>query len=202
VNIGFLEVPIREIMKNIVLLLILAISTLMAQEKTASFGGGCFWCMEAAFEPVKGVLSAESGYMGGEANTANYKEVSQGRSGHYEVVQVRYNPLVISYKDLLDIFWRNIDPVDEEGQFHDKGQQYQTVIFYQNRQEKALAQDSKKALNASGRFRKAVATQIKPAKEFFKAESYHQDYFKKNSLRYKMYKNASGREKYLENSWK
>ncbi|PHR55759.1 MAG: peptide-methionine (S)-S-oxide reductase [Arcobacter sp.] len=189
-------------MKKIILMLVLLISTLVAQEKTANFAGGCFWCMEAAFQPVKGVISAESGYMGAEAKTANYKEVSSGRSGHYEVVQVRYDSSIISYKELLDIFWRNIDPVDEKGQFYDRGQQYETVIFYQNKEEKALAESSKDGLNNSGRFSKPIATQIKPAKEFFKAESYHQDYFKKNSLRYKMYKNASGREKYLEKAWK
>ncbi|HIC42761.1 MAG TPA: peptide-methionine (S)-S-oxide reductase MsrA [Sulfurimonas sp.] len=188
-------------MKKLTLILLLLLSNAFSQEKTASFAGGCFWCMEAAFEPVKGVISAESGYMGGEANTANYKEVSQGRSGHYEVVHVRYDNSIISYEELINIFWKNIDPVDAKGQFYDKGQQYKTVIFYQNRQEKAWAIKSKKALNDLGRFSKEIATQIKPAKEFFKAEAYHQDYFKKNSLRYKMYKNASGREKYLKKAW-
>ena len=189
-------------MKKIILLLALLINSLLAEDKTASFAGGCFWCMEAAFQPVKGVLSAESGYMGGEANTANYKKVSEGKSGHYEVVHVRYDDAIISYTELLDIFWKNIDPLDENGQFYDKGQQYQTVIFYQNRQEKVSAITSKQHLDSSGRFTQAIATQIKPAKEFFKAEAYHQDYFKKNSLRYKMYKNSSGREKYLEKTWK
>lgn len=189
-------------MKKIIFMLVLFLSTVWGEEKTANFAGGCFWCMEAAFQPVKGVISAESGYMGGEANTANYKEVSEGRSGHYEVVQVRYESSKISYKELLDIFWRNVDPTDENGQFYDKGQQYKTVIFYQNRQEKDQAKVSKIQLNNSGRFSKPIATEIKPAKEFFKAEAYHQDYFRKNSLRYKMYKKGSGREKYLEKTWK
>ena len=189
-------------MKKITFIFLLSLGLLQAQEKTASFGGGCFWCMEAAFQPLKGVISAESGYMGGKASTANYKAVSEGKSGHYEVVRVRYDSDIISYQDLLDTFWKNIDPVDENGQFYDRGQQYQTVIFYQNPQEKALAKASKKELSESGRFNKEIATQIRAAKEFFKAESYHQDYFKKNSLHYQMYKKSSGRDKYLDKSWK
>jgi len=189
-------------MKKITLIFLLLLTALNADEKTANFAGGCFWCMEAAFQPVKGVISAESGYMGGEAHTANYQAVSEGNSGHYEVVQVRYDPDVISYKALLEVFWKNIDPTDENGQFYDQAQQYQTVIFYQNQEEKVLAKASKKALNESGRFSQKIATKIKPAKEFFKAEAYHQDYFKKNSLRYQMYKKGSGREKFLEKAWK
>jgi len=189
-------------MKKITFIFLLGIGLLQAQERTASFAGGCFWCMEAAFQPLRGVISAESGYMGGTASTANYKAVSEGNSGHYEVVRVVYDPKLISYQDLLDTFWKNIDPVDENGQFYDQGQQYQTVIFYQNQEEKALAETSKKELNQSGRFSEEIATKIKPAKEFFRAESYHQDYFKKNSLRYQMYKKGSGREKYLEKVWK
>jgi len=189
-------------MKKITLLMILFLNTLIAQEKIANFAGGCFWCMEAAFQPVKGVISAESGYMGGEEKTANYKEVSGGRSGHYEVVQVRYEDSIISYTQLLDIFWKNIDPTNEKGQFYDKGQQYQTVIFYNTKEENFLAKSSKEVLNNSKRFSKPIATQIKPAKKFFKAEVYHQDYFEKNTLRYEMYKKGSGREKYLEKVWK
>ena len=189
-------------MKKITLVFILLFTTLFAEEKMATFGGGCFWCMEAAFQPLEGVLRAESGYMGGEAHSANYDKVSSGKSSHYEVVQVRYDSNVISYKQLLDVFWRNIDPLDENGQFYDKGNQYKTVIFYQNQLEKELALASKAALNKSGRFSKEIVTEIKPSKEFFKAEVYHQDYFKKNSLRYKMYKKASGREEYLKKVWK
>jgi len=189
-------------MKKIIIMFLLMASVLLAEERTATFGGGCFWCMEAAFQPVKGVVSAESGYMGGEAHTATYKVVSQGKSGHYEVVQVHYNPELISYAQLLDIFWKNIDPTDKEGQFADKGQQYQTVIFYQNKEEKELAIKSKELLNRSGKFEKTIATRIYPAKEFYPAEAYHQDYFKKNSLHYKMYKKGSGREDYIRRTWK
>ena len=158
--------------------------------------------MEAAFQPLKGVISADSGYMGGEANSANYQEVSGGKSSHYEVVQIRYDDTVISYTQLLKVFWENIDPTDNEGQFYDKGKQYKTVIFYQNTEEKEWALSSKEELKKSGRFKEEIATQIEEVKEFFKAESYHQDYFKKNSLRYKLYKKASGREEYLKKVWK
>jgi len=189
-------------MKKITFILLMLVGVLEAEERTATFAGGCFWCMEAVFQPLAGVISAESGYMGGEAYTANYKAVSSGDSGHYEVVRVRYDSKKISYEKLLDVFWRNIDPLDKKGQFYDKGQQYETVIFYQNRQEKVLAKESKKALNATGRFSQQIATVIRPSTEFFKAEEYHQDYFKKNAFRYKMYKNASGRDKFLNETWK
>ena len=176
--------------------------SLWAEEKTATFGGGCFWCMEAAFQPLKGVLSVESGYMGGTASTANYAAVSKGNSGHYEVVQVRYETEIISYKELLDVFWRNIDPTDPTGQFADKGKQYETIIFYQDDVEKELAKASKKALDESGKFSKGIVTKIEPAKAFFPAEEYHQDYFKKNSLHYQLYKRGSGRTGYLKKTWK
>jgi len=189
-------------MKKIILILFLFLASLEAEERTANFAGGCFWCMEAVFQPLKGVTSVESGYMGGESVTANYKTVSSGTSGHYEVVQVRYDSDKITYKELLDVFWKNIDPTDENGQFYDQGEQYKTAVFYQNAKQKALAKQSKKDLNDSGRFSKDIATKIKPAKEFFKAEEHHQDYFKKNTLRYKMYKNASGRENYKNKMWK
>lgn len=189
-------------MKKILIIFVLLFSALHAEERIATFAGGCFWCMEAVFQPLKGVISAESGYMGAEALTANYEAVSQGNSGHYEVVQIRYESKLISYEKLLDVFWRNIDPIDTQGQFYDKGEQYETVIFYQNKKQKHLATLSKKELNDSGRFSKKIATQIKPSKEFFKAEEYHQDYFKNKASHYKMYKKASGREKYLNQIWK
>jgi methionine-S-sulfoxide reductase len=131
-------------MKKTLMTMLILLGTLCAEEKTATFGGGCFWCIEAAFQPVKGVLSAESGYMGGEASTANYTAVSEGDSGHYEVVQVRYDTKIISYKELLDIFWKNIDPTDPAGQFADKGKQYESIIFYQDTIEKEVALASKK----------------------------------------------------------
>lgn len=189
-------------MKKSLIIFLLLLSSLWAEEKTAVFGGGCFWCIEAAFQPVKGVLSAESGYMGGEASTANYTDVSKGNSGHYEVVQVRYDTKDISYKELLEIFWKNIDPTDPNGQFADKGKQYKSIIFYQNDTEKEYAQASKKALDDSGKFSRSIVTKIEPAKEFFPAEEYHQDYFKKNSLHYQLYKRGSGRAGYIEKTWK
>lgn len=187
---------------KIILGLLLFMGITMAQEQTATFGGGCFWCMEAAFQPLKGVQEVDSGYMGGNPLEANYQEVSTGRSGHYEVVRVHYNSKIITYEELLEVFWKNIDPTDERGQFADKGKQYQTVIFYTNREQKVLAKASKQELEDSGKFDKKIATKIKAAKEFFKAESYHQDYFKKNALRYQLYKKGSGREDYINKTWK
>jgi len=188
--------------KKIIFISLLLLSTLWAEDKTATFGGGCFWCMEAAFQPLKGVKSVVSGYMGAEASTANYQAVSTGKSGHYEVVQIVYDPDLISYKELLDVFWKNIDPTDKEGQFADKGQQYKTVIFYHNETDKEMAVLSRETLNASSKFKNSIVTKIKPAKEFFRAEEYHQDYFKKNSLRYQLYKKGSGREDYINKTWK
>ncbi len=182
--------------------LLLVITVSMAQEETATFGGGCFWCMEAAFQPLKGVKEVDSGYMGGNSWAANYEEVSSGNSGHYEVVQIHYDSDIITYQQLLDVFWKNIDPTDERGQFADKGKQYETVVFYTNPEQKILAQASKKALEKSGKFEKKIATKIKEAKAFFKAEEYHQDYFKKNAIRYQLYKKGSGREDYIKKTWK
>ncbi len=189
-------------MQKTILLFLLLVNSVLAQEKSAVFGGGCFWCMEAAFQPLKGVISAESGYMGGDASSVGYDQVSQGNSGHYEVVQVRYQSDVITYQQLLNVFWRNIDPTDQNGQFTDKGEQYKTVIFYQDESEKTAAEKSKHELSASAKFDKAIATEIKPVKEFFRAEEYHQDYFKKNSWHYQMYKKGSGRESYIKRTWK
>ena len=187
---------------KIILGFLLFMSISMAQEQTATFGGGCFWCMEAAFQPLKGVSEVDSGYMGGDPLAANYQDVSRGNSGHYEVVRVHFDNEVISYEQLLEVFWKNIDPTDERGQFADKGKQYETVIFYGNQKQKVLAKSSKQALADSKKFDKKIATKIKPVKEFFKAESYHQDYFKKNALRYQLYKKGSGREAYINKTWK
>ncbi len=189
-------------MKKISMIFLIFLASVWAEEKTAVFGGGCFWCIEAAFQPIEGVLSAESGYMGGEVSTANYTDVSKGKSGHYEVVQVHYDSEVISYKELLEIFWKNIDPTDPAGQFADKGKQYESIIFYQSEMERKYAYASKKALDDSGRFGKSIVTKIEPAKVFFPAEVYHQDYFKKNALHYQLYKRRSGRAEYIEKTWK
>ena len=189
-------------MQKTIIILIFLTLIVQAEENKATFAGGCFWCMEAVFQPLNGVISVESGYMGGKKAKANYKSVSRGDSGHYEVVEIRYDSDKISYTKLLDTFWRNIDPLDNQGQFYDKGEQYQTVIFYHNTKQKELALSSKRNLNALKRFSGKIATKIKPSKEFFKAEDYHQDYFKRNTLQYQMYKKASGRDKYLRQLWK
>lgn len=168
----------------------------------AVFAGGCFWHTEAAFEEVDGVVSAVSGYTGGHVENPMYEQVSSGLTGHYEAVEVTYDPSVISYEQLLDIFWRNIDPIDQFGQFYDKGSQYKTAIFYQNEAQRKLAEESKKKLQESGGFDKPIATAILPASKFYKAEEYHQDYYKKSATRYQAYKKGAGFEEKLDRIWK
>jgi len=160
----------------------------------ATFAGGCFWCMEAPFEYEDGVISVISGYAGGKASTANYKAVSSGRSEHLEVVQVKYDPSKISYEALLDIFWRQIDPTDAGGSFVDRGKQYSSAIFYHDKQQEKAADASKQALNDSKLFDSPVATEVRAFDAFYPAEDYHQDYYKENTLRYKLYRNGSGRD--------
>jgi len=169
--------------------------------ETATFAGGCFWCMEPPFEVLEGVENVITGYTGGEMENPSYEEVSSGRTGHYEAVQVTYDPDKISYERLLDVYWRQINPIDEGGQFADQGSQYKTAIFYHNQMQKDLAEKSKLKLDNSGKFDKPIATQILPYKAFYKAEDYHQDYYKTNADRYKYYKQGSGRETYLEETW-
>ena len=170
--------------------------------ETATFAGGCFWCMEAAFESADGVNEVISGYTGGELENPTYEQVSRGGTGHYEAVQVYYNPEQISYMELLDIYWRNINPTDPDGQFADRGSQYKTAIFYHNEEQKNDAITSKKMLDESGVFSDPIATEILPMMKFYKAEEYHQDYYKKNVLHYKMYSELSGRESFIEETWK
>lgn len=167
----------------------------------ATFAGGCFWCMEPPFRKLKGVLDVVSGYTGGKKNNPTYEEVSSGRTGHVEAVQITYDPTKITYQDLLDVYWKQIDPTDVGGQFADKGSQYKSVIFYHTKEQQTLAEASKKMLNSSGRFEKPVMTEILPATAFYPAEAYHQDYAKKHSVQYNLYKKASGRERYLEKIW-
>ena len=168
---------------------------------TATFAGGCFWCVEADFEKVDGVVEVLSGYTGGHKDNPTYEEVSAGGTGHVEAVQVFYDPKKISYKDLLNIFWRHVDPTDPKGQFVDIGQQYRTVIFYQNEEEKLLAEESKKQLGESGKFEKPVVTEIVKLDKFFPAEDYHQDYYKTHALRYKYYRWNSGRDQFIGKVW-
>lgn len=169
--------------------------------QTATFAGGCFWCMEAAFHTLDGVKDVISGYTGGDVENPTYEQVTSGATGHYESIQVTYDPSKISYNDLLDFFWRNIDPTDSEGQFVDKGSQYRTAIFYHSEEQKQLAEGSKKSLARSGIIDGDIATQILPAKEFYKAEEYHQDYYKQRTKEYERYEKGSGRKEKLEDLW-
>lgn len=168
---------------------------------TATFAGGCFWCMEPPFEKLAGVREVISGYTGGSKVNPTYEEVSSGATGHLESVEVIYDPSVISYDRLLDVFWKNIDPTDSGGQFVDKGGQYRSAIFYHSEEQKRLAETSKQKLGASGIFQKPIVTEILPATTFYKAEDYHQDYYKKNPTKYKFYRYNSGRDQFLEKTW-
>jgi peptide methionine sulfoxide reductase msrA/msrB len=180
-------------------------SSLMKTEnmkyKTATFAGGCFWCVESDFEKVDGVIEAVSGYTGGDVPNPTYKQVSAGGTGHTEAIQVTYDPDKVTYKELLDILWRHMDPTDAGGQFVDRGSQYRPAIFYHDEEQKRIAEESKADLEKSGRFSKPIATEIVPLTEFYPAEDYHQDYYKKNPLRYKMYRYGSGRDQFLKSRW-
>jgi peptide-methionine (S)-S-oxide reductase len=167
----------------------------------AYFAGGCFWCMEEAFEKVEGVLSATSGYMGGTVANPSYEEVSAGRTGHAESVEVVYDPARVSYQKLLDAFWHNIDPITPNAQFCDHGSQYRSAIFFQTDEEKRASDISKQAIEQSKRFKEPIVTQIVMASQFYPAEEYHQDFYKKNPVRYKFYKYNCGRAKRLEELW-
>ena len=169
--------------------------------KTATFAGGCFWCVESDFEKVDGVVEAVSGYTGGDEPNPTYKQVAAGRTGHTEAIQVHYDPDIITYKELLDVFWRHMDPTDAGGQFVDRGSQYRSAIFYHDEEQKRLAEESKAELDKSGRFSKPVVTEIVPLTEFYKAEDYHQDYYKKSPRRYKFYRYGSGRDQFLNKVW-
>lgn len=167
----------------------------------ATFAGGCFWCMVSPFQKMPGVTKVESGYTGGHCEKPTYEEVCSNATGHYEAVQVTYDPAVIPYDRLLEVFWRQIDPTDPGGQFNDRGQSYQTAIFYHNEEQKQKAEASKKALVESFRFDLPVATKIIPASEFYTAEEYHQDYHRKNPVHYTMYRKGSGREGFIRQHW-
>lgn len=167
----------------------------------ATFGGGCFWCMEPPFDIVDGVLETTSGYMGGDKVNPTYKEVSNGSTGHAEVVRVKYDPKKVSYEKLLDIFWRNVDPTTKDRQFVDIGSQYRSAIFYYNDEQKKAALLSKEKLEKENVFGAAIVTEISRATDFYPAEEYHQDFYKKNSIRYKYYRFNSGRDQYLKKIW-
>ncbi|MEE4165156.1 MAG: peptide-methionine (R)-S-oxide reductase MsrB [Desulfocapsaceae bacterium] len=170
-------------------------------EQTAIFGGGCFWCMEPPFEQQPGVIDVVAGYTGGTREKASYDQVSSGRTNHIESVRVRYDPRQVSYKELLDIFWRQIDPTDDGGQFADRGRHYKTAIFYSSEEQRAAAEQSKKALENSGIFERPIVTAVVPAQPFYEAEEYHQDYYLKNVQHYERYKKGSGREAFITSVW-
>ena len=178
-----------------------ALPTSYAATAKATFAGGCFWCVEEAFEKVPGVTAAVSGYMGGKTKNPTYEQVSTGGSGHAEVVQVEFDPAKVTYAKLLDVFWKNIDPTQPNGQFCDHGSQYRSAIFYHDAEQKKLAEASKVALDKSKPFKGDIVTQIVPAGEFYAAEDYHQDFYKKSALRYKFYKTGCGREARLQSLW-
>ena len=168
---------------------------------TAIFAGGCFWCVEEAFEKVPGVIAAVSGFVGGTVANPSYEQVMVKNTGHAEAVQVTYDPGKVTYPQLVDWFWRNIDPLDAAGQFCDKGNPYRSGIFYQDDAQKKIAESSKQALQASGRFKQPIVTEITAAGPFYLAEDYHQDYYKKNANRYQFYKHGCGRVQRLEQIW-
>jgi len=171
------------------------------REEIATFAGGCFWCMEPPFEKLEGVSAVVSGYTGGSEENPGYRQVSSGATGHAEAVQIRFDPDRVSYAELLEVFWRNIDPTTADAQFVDQGTQYRTAIFYHDEEQRRLAEASREALEKSGRFEAPIVTEITPATAFYPAEDYHQDYYKKNPLRYKFYRYGSGRDGYLERVW-
>jgi methionine-S-sulfoxide reductase len=172
-----------------------------AATERAIFAGGCFWCMESPFEEIPGVIEVLSGYTGGEKLDPTYKEVSAGGTGHTEAVEVLYDPKQVSYSELLDVFWMQINPTDAGGQFVDRGTQYRSGIYQLNSEQQRLAEASKQLLAQSGRFAKPVITEIVAAGKFYPAEEYHQDYYKKNPIRYKYYRYGSGRDKFLDQVW-
>lgn len=171
------------------------------QVAKATFAGGCFWCMEHPFDELDGVVSTISGYTGGPIKNPTYEQVSAGKTGHAEAVQITYDPKRIGYEKLLEVFWKNVDPTDVGGQFCDRGSQYRTAIFYHDETQKQLAEQSRKELESSGRLKQPIVTEIVRASDFYAAEAYHQDYYKKNPLRYKVYRYGCGRDARLKELW-
>lgn len=167
----------------------------------ATFAGGCFWCMEEAFDAVDGVLSTTSGYTDGDVRNPTYEQVSQGNTGHAEAVRIEYDPSVVSYRELLDVFWHNIDPLDAGGQFCDRGDQYRSAIFYHDDEQRELAERSKRELEERDALPGDIVTEITAATPFYAAEDYHQDYYQRNPLRYRFYKFTCGRPARLEELW-
>jgi peptide methionine sulfoxide reductase msrA/msrB len=184
-------------------LLLLSISSIAQNNLAkATFAGGCFWCMESPFEKMEGVISVVSGYTGGHKEDPSYQEVSAGVTGHMEAVQILYDPSKITFSELLNVFWKQIDPTDPGGQFVDRGDQYGTAVFYHNEEQRILAEKSKEELAKSGIYEKPIVTKIRKSSKFYEAEDYHQNYHRKNPIRYKYYRFNSGRDQYLKTIWK
>lgn len=167
----------------------------------ATFAGGCFWCMVKPFDQQPGIESVISGYTGGHVENPTYEQVCSETTGHYEAVQITFDPAVYPYKDLVELYWQLIDPTDAGGQFFDRGQSYETAIFYHDDEQKEIAESSKAALEASGKFDKPIAVKILPAKPFYPAEDYHQQYYRKNPLHYERYSHGSGRVAFQQQHW-
>ena len=186
---------------GIILLATLSVQVVKAQEAIATFAGGCFWCVESDFDHVPGVLRTTSGYTGGTLENPTYKVVGAGGTGHREAVEIVFDPEVVSYEQMLEIFWRSVDPTDGGGQFCDRGETYTTAIFANDSEQAELAQSSKQTLEASGKLNKSIATTIETAGPFYPAEDYHQDYYNKNPLRYKFYRLSCRRDSRVEQLW-
>lgn len=174
----------------------------MEKREQATFAGGCFWCMVEPFDERPGIEKVVSGYTGGTVENPTYEQVASNQTGHVEAVQITYNPSIISYEDIVETFWQQIDPTDPGGQFHDRGESYQTAIFYHNDMQKNIAEKSKEQLEKSGKFSKPIATKILPAKSFYEAEEEHQHYYKKQPFHYRMYEKGSGRKDFIQKHWK
>ncbi|WP_026689586.1 peptide-methionine (S)-S-oxide reductase MsrA [Alteribacter aurantiacus] len=170
--------------------------------KKATFAGGCFWCMVSPFDEQPGIEKIVAGYTGGKTENPTYREVCTNTTGHLEAVQITYDPDVFKYEKLLELYWSQIDPTDPGGQFHDRGESYKTAIFFHDDEQKKLAEQSREKLAASGKFKKPICTEIRPASVFFEAEEYHQDYYKKNPTHYNMYRKGSGRADFLNTHWR
>lgn len=184
--------PVKREHKDIVL----------SKYETATLAGGCFWCMESFFQEQKGVVEVISGYAGGKEKNPSYEQVSSGITGHRESIQVFFNPKIITYEKIIELYWTQIDPTDTKGQFVDKGNQYTSAIFYHDKEQKNIAEESKRKLSESGRFDKPIVTEIIPFTSFYPAEDYHQDYYKKKLIQYKLYSVGSGRKEYQKKNWK
>ena len=172
-----------------------------SQQAKATFAGGCFWCMEEAFEKIEGVVSAVSGYTGGQVENPTYEQVSAGGTGHTESIEITFDPSKVTYNKLLEVYWRNVDPTTPNAQFCDHGSQYRTAIFYHDENQKQLIEESKQRIESSKTFPESIVTEIAPASVFYTAEEYHQDFYTKNPIRYKYYKWNCGRAKRLEQLW-